>query len=199
MRAVAIGKIANCHNCQLVVLSLVPIQIKQRIAHCLSLERGRLDHWLSLLSPSTLVQFVRQILRKVQEVQAFSDKIASWSNYTKTGRRTGLWTLHQESGWCKHKILELFEPSEFIIELQKFMPPKISSKCSFFSHFNGLGPWALTVRDTDTHVRGSTNMMSGREIGVNCKADRVVYILKKSKLVCLICAILVKICAHGTN
>ena len=82
MREVAIGTIANCHNCQLAVLSLVPIHIKQRIAHCLSLERGRLDHWLSLLSPTTLVQFVGQIVRKVQEVQAFSDKIASCSNYT---------------------------------------------------------------------------------------------------------------------
>ena len=86
------------------------------------------------------------------------------------------------TGWCKHTILELFEPSEFIIGLEKLMLPRICSKCSFISHFHGLGPWALTVRDTDTHVRGSTNMMSGREIGVNCKADRVIIYQKKSEI-----------------
>ena len=56
------------------------------------------------------------------------------------------------------------------------------------------------MRDTDTRLRGSTNMMSGREIGVNCKADRVINIpKKKSNLVSPICAILVNISAHGTN
>ena len=118
----------NWYNCQLPIGGFVSGTHSDKATDCpLFVSRVRQARSLALFIVTTSSRPIcRTNFKESERGSSFL-----WQNckleqlhLTKTGGRTGLWTLHEESGWCKHTILKFFEPSKFIIELEKFYAPQ---------------------------------------------------------------------------